>query len=99
MPPEVRDETTVILTIGEHSFRAKGFVIKDAGWTALEPKSKDKDEEGEKGKAKGKKKGDGDKDNDNAEDAQQLPPLAQRRASRKAEGRIEERQNQRAKTI
>lgn len=74
MPPEIRDETTVILTIGEHSFRAKGFVIKDAGWTALEPKSKDKDEDGEKGKAKGKKKGDGDKDN--AEDAQQLPPLA-----------------------
>ncbi|WP_457826366.1 DNA topoisomerase, partial [Staphylococcus aureus] len=35
MPAEVRDETTVILTIGEHSFRAKGFVIKEAGWTAL----------------------------------------------------------------
>lgn len=70
MPAEVRDETTVILTIGEHSFRAKGFVIKEAGWTALEPK-KEKDEEG--GKGKGKKKADGDKDN--SEDAQQLPPL------------------------
>lgn len=72
MPPEIRDETTVILTIGEHSFRAKGFVIKDPGWTALEPKGKDKDEEGSKGK--GKKKSDADKDN--AEDVQQLPPLA-----------------------
>jgi DNA topoisomerase-3 len=76
MPPEIRDETTVILTIGEHSFRAKGFVIKDAGWTALEPKSKDKDEDGDKGKGKGKKKADGDKDKENAEDVQQLPPLA-----------------------
>ncbi|MBA3858920.1 MAG: DNA topoisomerase III [Cyanobacteria bacterium PR.3.49] len=76
MPPEVRDETTVIVKIGEHSFRAKGFVIKDPGWTALEPKSKDKDDDGEKGKTKGKKKSDSDKDKDNAEDAQQLPPLA-----------------------
>jgi len=76
MPPEVRDETTVIIKINEHSFRAKGFVIKDPGWTALEPKSKDKEEDGDKSKGKGKKKSDADKDKDNAEDAQQLPPLA-----------------------
>lgn len=63
LPPEVRDETTVITTIEEHSFRAKGFVIKDPGWTVLEPpKAKDKE------KSKGKK----EKEDD---DAQQLPPL------------------------
>lgn len=41
LPPEARDETTVIIDMAEHSFRARGFVIKDPGWTVLEPKSKD----------------------------------------------------------
>jgi DNA topoisomerase-3 len=39
LPPEVRDETIAIIALAEHSFRAKGFVIKEAGWTVLEPKS------------------------------------------------------------
>jgi DNA topoisomerase III len=36
---EVRDETTAIIALAEHSFRAKGFVIKEPGWTVLEPKA------------------------------------------------------------
>lgn len=80
MPPEVRDETTIIIGVGEHSFRARGVVIRELGWTVVEPKSKDKeamsadgaDAAGAKPKAKSKAK-DKDKDKDNEE--QQLPPL------------------------
>ncbi|MBX9673434.1 MAG: DNA topoisomerase 3 [Candidatus Obscuribacterales bacterium] len=61
LPAEVRDETTAILALGEHRFRARGFVIKEQGWTILEPKTQ-------------KKAGAKDKDKD-GEDAQQLPPL------------------------
>lgn len=68
LPPEIRDETTVIIKLAEHSFRAKGIVIKDAGWTIVEPKSEDKEEKG-KGKAKKEKDKDG-------EESQQLPALA-----------------------
>lgn len=54
LPPEIRAETTAILALAGHSFRARGVVIKDAGWTVLEPKDidgdKDKDfaDEGQK---------------------------------------------------
>src|SRR4030095_7124042 len=48
LPPEIRDETEVILKIADHSFRAKGVVIKDPGWTALEPKQKDRQKEKDK---------------------------------------------------
>ncbi len=46
LPPEIRDETEAILKIADHSFRARGVVIKDPGWTILErnQKSKDKDQ-------------------------------------------------------
>lgn len=82
LPPEVRDETTVIIGIGEHSFRSRGVVIREIGWTVVEPKkdagaadaAKDGAEQAgakAKGKSKAKEK---DKDKDNEE--QQLPPLA-----------------------
>ncbi|MBK9769560.1 MAG: DNA topoisomerase 3 [Candidatus Obscuribacter sp.] len=61
LPPEVRDETTVIIAIAEHSVRARGIVIKDPGWTILEPKAKEAEKKG--------------KDKDAAEETQQLPPL------------------------
>ncbi len=64
LPAEVRDETTAIIGIDEHSFRARGVVIKDLGWTILEPKAA---EPAKKGK---------DKDKEAAEESQQLPPLA-----------------------
>jgi DNA topoisomerase-3 len=66
---EVRDETTAIIAIAEHNFRTRGVVIKELGWTVLEPKPKE--EEKEKGKGKDK-----DKDKEKAEETQQLPPLA-----------------------
>lgn len=68
LPPEIRDETTAIIGIAEHSFRARGVVIKDIGWTVLEPKNEEKKE-----KSKSKK---ADKDKEAAEESQQLPPLS-----------------------
>ncbi|MDZ4836429.1 MAG: DNA topoisomerase 3 [Candidatus Melainabacteria bacterium] len=71
LPPEIRDETTAFIKILEYSFRAKGFVIKDAGWTKADPQKKEKEpEKKEKGKAGAKAKDKGD-----AEESQQLPPL------------------------
>jgi len=77
LPPEVRDETTAIITISEHHFRARGVVIKDAGWTVLEPKNTTDEE---------------DKEKDTAEETQQLPPLTQgqkllKRAAQLKEGK------------
>lgn len=86
LPPEVRDETTVFIKLAEHDFRAKGVVIKELGWTAIEPKSKDEDgsDKGEPGKKPSKKKG-ADKDED--DETQQLPALTagDKVAKRKAE--------------
>jgi DNA topoisomerase-3 len=71
LPAEIRDETEVLVKLADHIFRAKGVVIKDTGWTVLEPKDKSKD----------------DKQDTSTEDAQQLPPLKQGQviAKRKAE--------------
>ncbi len=73
LPAEVRDETTALIAIDEHTFRARGVVIKDPGWTVLEPKA-----------AESTKK---EKDKDSAEESQQLPPLkkGQQLPKRKAE--------------
>ncbi|HET9285567.1 MAG TPA: DNA topoisomerase 3 [Candidatus Angelobacter sp.] len=35
LPAQVRNETTAIIQIGQHSFRAAGSVIKEPGWTVL----------------------------------------------------------------
>jgi DNA topoisomerase-3 len=77
LPAEVRDETTAILKIEKHSFRARGFVIKEAGWTALEPKASDGDT---------KKK----KDKDVDEESQQLPPLAKGQKTKKRKAEVKE---------
>jgi DNA topoisomerase-3 len=61
LPPEVRDETTVIIGLADHSFRARGIVIKEPGWTVIEPQRADDD----------------DQEKDQAPDSQQLPQLAQ----------------------
>jgi DNA topoisomerase-3 len=39
LPPEVRDETTVLIELGQHSFRALGSIIKEPGWTVLGSKA------------------------------------------------------------
>lgn len=44
LPAERRDETTALLSIAGHTFRARGVVIKDAGWTILDPKINQKDD-------------------------------------------------------
>ncbi len=45
LPPEIRNETTVIIGVTEHNFRARGIVITDPGWTVLtHNQDKDKDE-------------------------------------------------------
>jgi DNA topoisomerase-3 len=48
LPAEVRDETTVIIQIGQHSFRAFGSLIKEPGWTVLDSQStQDEDKPGD----------------------------------------------------
>jgi DNA topoisomerase-3 len=47
LPPEIRDETEAIITLANHAFRARGVVIKDAGWTVLEPKAEKKEKDSE----------------------------------------------------
>jgi DNA topoisomerase-3 len=39
LPAEVRDETTAIIELGQHSFRALGLIIKEFGWTVLSNQS------------------------------------------------------------
>jgi DNA topoisomerase-3 len=93
LPPEVRDETTAIIKVGEHSFRAKGFVIKEPGWTVLDPRAQEPEK---KTKAKAKTKGDKDAEGEagggnSGEDAQQLPPLEQGQQVEKLKEELKER--------
>ncbi len=76
LPPEVRDETTAIITMADYLFRAKGFIIKEIGWTVLSSKASNDDEkeDGNENVA-GEKPGKKTKAKDKDEDAQQLPPL------------------------
>jgi DNA topoisomerase-3 len=78
LPPEVRDETTAIIKIDEHSFRARGVIIKDPGWTIVEPKS----DTPKKGK---------DNQKDSAEDLQKLPPLSKGQQLNKQKAELKER--------
>jgi DNA topoisomerase III len=39
LPAEVRDDTTAIIELGQHSFRALGSIIKEFGWTVLSTQS------------------------------------------------------------
>jgi DNA topoisomerase-3 len=79
LPAEVRDETTAIIAIDEHSFRARGVIIKDPGWTVMEPKAAE---------AEKKEKG---KDKEAAEESQQLPPLAKNQEVAKRKAELKER--------
>lgn len=83
LPAEVRDETEAHIKLGSHTFRAKGVVIKDPGWTILEPKEKEKEKVNEKAKGKGKK----EQKEKEAEEAQQLPQITtgQKLTKQKAE--------------
>lgn len=47
LPAEVRDETTAIIQIGQHSFRAFGLVIREPGWTVLNSQSASEEEKNE----------------------------------------------------
>lgn len=47
LPPEVRDETIAIISLADHSFRARGVIIKEAGWTVIEPQQPDDDQDKE----------------------------------------------------
>lgn len=79
LPAEVRDETTAIIKILEHSFRARGVVIKDPGWTIIEPKAADSD------------KKEKEKDKESAEESQQLPVLTQSQQVEKRKEDLKER--------
>ena len=43
LPEQVRDETTVLISLAGHCFRAKGVVIKKPGWTVLQSKTEEKE--------------------------------------------------------
>lgn len=79
LPPEIRDETTIIIQILEHLFRARGVVIKDPGWTVIEPKAAEPEKK-EKGK-----------DKEAAEEQQQLPALTQGQQVDKQKEELKER--------
>ncbi len=80
LPPEVRDETVVLIALGQHKFRAKGSVIRDEGWTVVDPKSKE-GKDGKEAKAKKKTKDKDSKDSkdggskDDDDEMQELPAL------------------------
>jgi DNA topoisomerase-3 len=63
LPPLVKAETTAFFTIGPHTFRAKGSVVKEPGWTAVQPFEPE-------GKASP-----GESDDSDEEKPQALPPL------------------------
>lgn len=44
LPAEVRDETTAVIELGQHSFRALGSIIREAGWTVLNTQTASADE-------------------------------------------------------
>ncbi|MFM1872737.1 MAG: hypothetical protein RL398_2159 [Planctomycetota bacterium] len=71
---KVSDVTTAHAMVDDVPFRARGVVVVEAGWSALEPR-----EQAAKGKkkAKGKAKGDGDDDDGGDDDGQELPPLVE----------------------
>ena len=62
--PRLQDVTTAHAKAADVPFRARGVVVTDPGWSALEPK------EVKKPKGRGKKKAD-----DGDDDKQELPPL------------------------
>ncbi|MFN3241341.1 MAG: DNA topoisomerase 3 [Planctomycetota bacterium] len=64
--PREQDVTTAHAKVVDVPFRARGVVVTDPGWSALEPK------EARKPKARGKKKAD-----DGDDDKQELPPFEQ----------------------
>src|SRR5205085_4130468 len=44
LPPEIRDETMVVIQLGQHSFRAASTVIKEPGWAVVEINDKSEEE-------------------------------------------------------
>lgn len=62
--PRLQDVTTALAEAADVPFRARGVVVTDPGWSALEPR------EAKKPKGRGKKKADAGDD-----DKQELPPL------------------------
>ncbi|MBS2006754.1 MAG: DNA topoisomerase 3 [Cyanobacteria bacterium SZAS TMP-1] len=88
LPPEVRDETTAIIALAEHSFRAKGVVLTDPGWTVVDPKANE--EEKKKTRKAKDKDGEGKEGKDSADEAQTLPPLAKDQEVKKTKNDLKE---------
>ena len=83
LPPLVKAETTALFAIGPHTFRAKGSVVKEPGWTIVHS-----------AKLEGKKRSnatDDSADDSDAEKAQKLPPLVKGERCRKSSQSLETR--------
>lgn len=92
LPPEIRDETTAIIKINEHCFRARGVVIRDPGWTVVDPKQNEPEKKAKSRAKKGEDKGDKEGDEkESAEDQQQLPALNKGQAVAKIKEELKEK--------
>ena len=79
LPALVKAETTALFAIGPHTFRAKGSVVKEPGWTRVHS-----------AKPEGKKRSKATDDSDD-EKAQKLPPLEKGECCKKSSQSLETR--------
>ena len=79
LPALVKAETTALFAIGPHTFRAKGSVVKEPGWTRVHS-----------AKPEGKKRSKATDDSDD-EKAQKLPPLEKGERCKKSSQFLETR--------
>jgi len=94
LPPEIRDETTAIISLAEHFFRAKGVVLRDPGWTVVDPKANEDEKKKTRKSKADKDAGDAEskdgKDSKDADEAQTLPPLAKDQEVKKTKNDLKE---------
>ena len=83
LPPLVKAETTALFAIGPHTFRAKGSVVKEPGWTRVHSAKPE-------GTKHSKATDDSASDSD-AEKAQKLPPLVKGERCKKSSQSLETR--------
>ena len=79
LPALMKAETTALFAIGPHTFRAKGSVVKEPGWTSVHS-----------AKPEGKKRSKAADDSDD-EKAQKLPPLEKGERCKKSSQSLETR--------
>jgi DNA topoisomerase-3 len=90
LPPLVKAETAALFAIGPHTFRAKGSVVKEAGWTIVEPIEPIGHVEPD-AKQAGRKEGHGEIDSSDEEQRETLPHLEKDQRLKKRSQSLETR--------